>query len=264
MNDVDWQVVRYRDDYRIFSNSKEVAEKIVKVLADILSDLNMHFNTKKTGLVSDIIESAIKPDKVYWNSRVPIIMPKIWDGKYRRVNYQLTLQKHLLEILWLSKKFPNSGSISKALTSFAKRLDQQKAIEESIMPLVSIVADIISKNPKAIAPGVGVLSKILLKGQQEPSKSAEIVSKITTKLEDTPNLEYLDVWLQRLSILSGSELTFSGRICNAVKNLNNTIWDSSFVRANITLPPIIDEVKLQELKPEISTEVFDVFSDYGA
>lgn len=264
LNDVDWQVVRYRDDYRIFSNSKEVAEKIVKVLADILSGLNMHFNTKKTGLVSDIIESAIKPDKVYWNSRVPIIMPKIWDGKYRRVNYQLTLQKHLLEILWLSKKFPNSGSISRALTSFAKRLDQQKAIEESIMPLVSIVADIISKNPKAIAPGVGVLSKILLKGQQEPSKSAEIVSKITTKLEDTPNLEYLDVWLQRLSILSGSELTFSGRICNAVKNLNNTIWDSSFVRANITLPPIIDEVKLQELKPEIPTEVFDVFSDYGA
>jgi hypothetical protein len=36
------------------------------------------------------------------------------------------------------------------------------------------------------------------------------------------------------------------------------------VRANITLPPIIDEVKLQELKPEIPTEVFDVFSDYGA
>lgn len=105
INDADWQVVRYRDDYRIFSNSKEVAEKIVKVLSDVLLGINMHFNTKKTGLVSDIIESAIKPDKVYWNSRVPIIMPKVWDGKYRRVNYQLTLQKHLLEILWLSKNF---------------------------------------------------------------------------------------------------------------------------------------------------------------
>ena len=135
--------------------------------------------------------------------------------------------------------------------------------KQLIMPLVSIVADIISKNPKAIAPGVGVLSKILLKGQEEPSKSAEIVSKITTKLENTPNLEYLDVWLQRLSILSGSELTFSGKICNAVKDPNYTIWDSSFVTANIVLPPIIDEAKLQELKPEISTEVFDVFSEYN-
>ncbi|WP_244880261.1 RNA-directed DNA polymerase [Lactiplantibacillus fabifermentans] len=94
LNDVDWQVVRYRDDYRIFSNSKEVAERVVKSIADILSGLNMHFNTKKTGLVSDIIESAIKPDKVYWNARVPIIMPKIWDGKYHRVDYQLTLQKN--------------------------------------------------------------------------------------------------------------------------------------------------------------------------
>lgn len=264
ISDLDWLVVRYRDDYRIFSNSKEVAEKILKTIADILSGLNMHFNIKKTGLVTDIIESAIKPDKVYWNSRVPIIMPKVWDGKYRRVNYQLTLQKHLLEILWLSKKFPNSGSVSKALTSFAKRLDQQKSIDESIMPLVSIVAEIVSKNPKAIASGVGVLSKLLLKGHTELSKSADIVSKITKKLENTPNLEYLDVWLQRLSLLSGSEPTLSGKMCNAVRDHDYSIWDSSFIRIKMNLPSIIDETKIQAIKPEISTEIFDVFSDYDA
>lgn len=264
LTSVDWLVVRYRDDYRIFSNSKEVAEKIVKTLADVLSGLNMHFNTNKTGLVSDIIESAIKPDKVYWNSRIPIIMPRLWDGKNFRVNYQLTLQKHLLEIFWLSKKFPNSGSVSKALTSFAKRLDRQKSIDESIMPLVSIVADIVSKNPKAIAQGVGVLSKILLKGHTERGRSAEVVSKITKKLENTPNLEYLDVWLQRLSLLSGSEPVLSGKLCNAVKDHDYSIWNSSFIHAKMELPSIIDEAKIQALRPEISTDVFDVFSDYGA
>lgn len=258
INDMKWLVVRYRDDYRIFANSKEIAEKIVKTIADILSDLNMHFNIKKTGFVSDIIESAIKPDKIYWNSRVPIIMPKIWDGKNRRVNYQLTLQKHLLEILWLSKKFPNSGSINKALTSFAKRLDEQ----ESILPLVSIVADIVSKNPKAIASGIGVLSKLLMKGHTDPNASAEIVSKITKKLENTPNLEYLDIWLQRLSLLSESEPRFFGGMCSVVVDHEYSIWDSSFIRTEMNLPSIIDEKKIQLLKPEISTEVFDVFSDY--
>lgn len=132
------------------------------------------------------------------------------------------------------------------------------------MPLVSIVADVVSKNPKAIAPGVGVLSKLLLKGQTKLSASAEIVSKITKKLENTPNLEYLDIWLQRLSLLSGSEPTFSGRMCEVVKDHDYSIWDSSFIRSKMNLPSIIDEAKIQELKPEISTEIFDIFNDYDA
>ncbi|WP_225352460.1 RNA-directed DNA polymerase [Lacticaseibacillus nasuensis] len=102
----DWHIIRYRDDYRVFSNSKETAEQVVKTLSDVLVDLNMHFNSKKTGITSEIIESAIKPDKIYWNSKIPVIMPIIFDGKRKNVQYQLTLQKHLLEILWLSKKIP--------------------------------------------------------------------------------------------------------------------------------------------------------------
>lgn len=42
----DYQIIRYRDDYRIFSNSREIAEKIVKTLAEVLAELNMHFNQK--------------------------------------------------------------------------------------------------------------------------------------------------------------------------------------------------------------------------
>lgn len=43
----DFKIIRYRDDYRIFSNSKELSEKILRKLSDVLSDLNMHFNSKK-------------------------------------------------------------------------------------------------------------------------------------------------------------------------------------------------------------------------
>ena len=260
--DGEWSVIRYRDDYRIFANSKETAEHVIKTISDILSELNMHFNTKKTKLVSDIIESAIKPDKIYWNARMPIIMPKVWDGKYRRVNYQLTLQKHLLEILWLSRKFPNSGSISKALTGFAKRLDECKAIRESVLPLVSIVADLISNNPKAIAPGVGVLSKLLMKGSDDTISTVEVVGKITKKLENTPNLEYLDIWLQRLSLVSNSNQEFQNGLCQSVVDSEYSIWDSSFIKGSLKLPSIVNREKIKELKSEIDTDVFDVFSDY--
>lgn len=47
----DYQIIRYRDDYRIFSNSREIAEKIVKTLAEVLAELNMHFNQKKHQIV---------------------------------------------------------------------------------------------------------------------------------------------------------------------------------------------------------------------
>lgn len=95
-----YKVIQYRDDYRIFSNSKEEVEMIVKVLADVLSDLNMHFNSKKTNFSQDIINLAIKPDKIYWDSKSFLIQE----------DSNLTLQKKLLQIFELGNKFPSSGS----------------------------------------------------------------------------------------------------------------------------------------------------------
>jgi len=262
MNITNWSVIRYRDDYRIFSNSKEIADQVVKVLADVLSDLNMHFNINKTGITTEIIESAIKPDKVYWNSKIPIIMPSVENKDKKLINYQLTLQKHLLEILWLSKKYPNSGSINKALTGLARRLDGLKQIKEPVLPLISIIADIISNNPKVIPAGVGVLSKLILKGNIDTISSSKIVSQISLKLENTPNLNFLDIWLQRLMVQTDNSQRFTEKLCNAVTDSNYSIWDSSFVTANLQLPSIIDSEKVKSIKPEINTNVFDVFSMY--
>ncbi|KRK74262.1 hypothetical protein FD02_GL000862 [Lacticaseibacillus nasuensis JCM 17158] len=259
----DWHIIRYRDDYRVFSNSKETAEQVVKTLSDVLVDLNMHFNSKKTGITSEIIESAIKPDKIYWNSKIPVIMPIIFDGKRKNVQYQLTLQKHLLEILWLSKKYPNSGSITKALTAFARRLDGMDSINDQVLPLISIIADIVSHNPSAISSGIGVLSKLISKTQNDPVAVSQITDLIINKLQNTPNLNYLDVWLQRLTILSDKTKNFSEKLCVTVTNPDTSIWSSAFFSdKRICLPPIVDMDEVKSIKAEIATNVFDVFSDY--
>lgn len=41
----DFQIIRYRDDYKIFANSKEDTEKILKFLSVILYDLNLKLNS---------------------------------------------------------------------------------------------------------------------------------------------------------------------------------------------------------------------------
>lgn len=68
----DYYIIRYRDDYRIFSNSKEDIERIAFFLQEVLSGLNFQLNAKKTYLTEDVISESIKPDKRAYISGGPI------------------------------------------------------------------------------------------------------------------------------------------------------------------------------------------------
>ena len=64
----DYKILRYRDDYRIFSNSKEELEKIAMTLQTTLAKLNFQLNSSKTRLSEDIIENSVKADKLFYLS----------------------------------------------------------------------------------------------------------------------------------------------------------------------------------------------------
>ncbi|HCO1530159.1 TPA: RNA-directed DNA polymerase, partial [Escherichia coli] len=51
----DYKVVRYRDDYRIFSSSKDDLDKISKCLVEVLGEFGLDLNSRKTELHDDII-----------------------------------------------------------------------------------------------------------------------------------------------------------------------------------------------------------------
>jgi len=123
----DYKIIRYRDDYRIFTNNPQKAELIIKHITEILIDLNMRLNSKKTFISNNVVKSSIKPDKLYWNITK------------RRTNY---LQNHLLIIHELAEKFPNSGSLSKALTKFFNRIYKYEKIEKiAFHPLLHFIVD---------------------------------------------------------------------------------------------------------------------------
>lgn len=110
----DFKILRYRDDYRIFANNKETLDLIVKELSLVSAELNMHFNNAKTLVSNDIISSSIKTDKLYWLDYEPMMrLPHISN------------QKKLLMIYKLALKFPNTGSVKKALIDFRKLLSMK-------------------------------------------------------------------------------------------------------------------------------------------
>lgn len=99
----DYGILRYRDDYRIFTNNPFLAEQIAKELSEILSNNGLKLNADKTSASSDIIKSSLKLDKRYWISNKVITGNK---------------QKWLIQLYLLSEKFPNSGTIDTQMRNF--------------------------------------------------------------------------------------------------------------------------------------------------
>src|SRR5690625_5733748 len=60
----DFRILRYRDDYRIFSNNDNQAEEILKIISDKLREVGMKLGVSKTFLSKNVVEGSIKPDKL--------------------------------------------------------------------------------------------------------------------------------------------------------------------------------------------------------
>lgn len=166
----DYQIIRYRDDYRIFSNNPQNAELITKLLTEILIELGMRLNTQKTLASNNVVRDSIKPDKLYW----------ITAKKGAR-----NLQGHVLLIHNLSDKFSNSGNLNKALTKFRNRIKGIKEYNQNLEGLIRILVDIASKKPKTYPITSAILSK-LLSLIEKPETQERILKAILARFDKIP------------------------------------------------------------------------------
>lgn len=125
-----YEIIRYRDDYRIFCNEKDKLEQISYLLQKVLAKLNFSMNSKKTLLSSSIITDAMKPDKLAYIFNTPIKHTRRFqdeDGKWKsETEFDFSgLQKHLMFILLFSREHPDSGSVTTMLSDFQKRINRQ-------------------------------------------------------------------------------------------------------------------------------------------
>lgn len=114
-NITEYRILRYRDDYRIFVQSPNVGEQILKCLTEVLIGLGMKLNSGKTTGSQQVVASALKADKRAW---------------LRGRQSDQNLQKHLLVIHSHGIDHPNAGSLTIALTRYHERLSKYKRFQK--------------------------------------------------------------------------------------------------------------------------------------
>lgn len=249
----DYKIIRYRDDYRIFVNNPEVGRKIIKELTDVLSEIGMRLNSEKTKLSNDVIIDSIKADKLFWITNA-----------YKNNN----LEKQLLSLYFFSKKYPNSGTLTKELQKFYGRIEKRKSINRN-MVLISILVNIAFKNPKTYPVASAILSKLLTFEDCESKK--EIIEKMKVRFKKLPNIEHLELWLQRITLKINDGIVYDNNLCKKVSDASDSIeiWNSDWLNDEfkqiISSLKIIDQKEIENMQSTISNEevaVFDTKSYY--
>lgn len=112
-----YEILRYRDDYKVFANDKDLLERISYTLQHVLEGLNLRLNSAKTRISDSIITDSIKPDKLAYIYNTPIYNNKKqcdFDG----------IQKQLLFILQFGRQYPNCGQMRMLLSKLSTWIEE--------------------------------------------------------------------------------------------------------------------------------------------
>jgi RNA-directed DNA polymerase len=243
----DYQILRYRDDYRIFTNSSQDGERILKCITEVLIEIGMKLGAAKTKLSNSVVEASIKRDKIDWICRK---------------QSEKDFHKHLLIIHNHSTHHPNSGSLVRALSEYHKKVISIKTIYRPF-PIIGVLTDIAFHNPRVYPYFAAILSKILK--SLPPDQATNLVEKIKSKFDKLPNTGHVQLWLQRITHPFAPSLNFEEPLCNLVSGETSSIWNDGWIASQKLLSAIkseglIDHKKLSAVPPIISVEEISVFS----
>lgn len=248
---VDYFILRFRDDYRIFAKNEFDLKRILKIITEVLIELNFKLNSNKTLITDDIITNSIKKDK-----------ENVLVNNYIVEN---SIQKSLYNIRKLSILYPNSGSISKLLTKlYEKQIKKEKKEINYLEPIISILVDIMYRNPRTYAQGTMILSYILNPISDEDKE--KYVKLILQKFSNIPNTNYLEIWLQRMLINTKLIECFKGKLCKKIyeADADIKIWNNEWINTDIKIDEslIIDYNKIENINPIIEEKEVNPFVQY--
>ncbi len=219
-----YHILRYRDDYKIFTKDKSEAEKILKVLTETLINWNFKLSEKKTEVSENIIIDAIKKDKLHWNK---------YHSFFEKYAVKISIQKELLEILKLSQEYPHSGSILKALVSlYKRRITNLKTLPNDYRQIISIITEIMLKNPRTIDISVPIISKILELLEDDYLEINEIIKVIYNKVIARANSEFAEIWLVRLAKPYNIDINPKSKICQRIYDEKALIWGNLWIKGD--------------------------------
>lgn len=214
----DFRILRYRDDYRIFSNSDIQAEEILKLISDKLRLVGMRLGVAKTFISLNVVEGSIKPDKL-----AGIELSDLGDANAK------TLQKQLLRLHSFGRRFPNSGALRRLIGELHTKVIAQKVQPEDLDVQVAIAADIAVVSPLTFPAVAGILSHMI--SLAKPEAKIILWEKVCAKMRRVPNNGYLEVWLQRVikPTALGIEYESDEPICKIVNGEPSDLWNNDWI-----------------------------------
>ena len=226
------RILRYRDDYRIFANSDEQAEAVLKIVSDKLRAVGMRLGTSKTFSCRNVIEGSIKPDKLAGIEHQDL-----------GISNAKTIQKQLLRLHSFGQRFPNSGALRRLVGELHTNISTQDVAPEDLEVQVAIATDIAFVSPSTFPAVAGILSHLISLASSEDK--VYLWKKVYEKMARVPYNGYLEIWLQRVTQPKAVGITFNSKelICQIVNGASPNLWESRWVN-NELLKKALDVRKI--------------------
>ena len=284
-----YEIIRYRDDYRIFCSNREALEDISYILQQVLERLSFRMNSQKTKISDSIVTDAVKSDKLAYIYNTPIFNKKGVDFD--------SYEKHLLFILMFARQYSDSGSIKTMLSDIDKRLeewlhpqdkkketesilwgdvdlsddghlvktDQKKAQEPYYIPggsvraMSAICIQIALENVGCAHYALRIISR-MINSLKDMSEKQSIINLVYNKLCNQPNSDYNQLWLQNMTYTQDKKngtSPYSLRLCKLVMgNIKEPLWNNGWIRAefvqNMPIESIVNKETLKKVTPVIT------------
>jgi RNA-directed DNA polymerase len=100
--------------------------------------------------------------------------------------------------------------------------------KENVEVLISILTEIMFRNPRVIPQSVGIIS-ILLK-ELNIEKKIKVIDNIQNKLSSIPNIGFLEIWLQRLRYPIKKDNKFDNKLFKNVSGNHDSIWNIDWIK----------------------------------
>ena len=267
-----YEIIRYRDDYRIFCNNRDALEDISYILQKVLERLNFRMNSQKTKISDSIVTDAVKSDKLAYIYNTPIFNKKGVDFD--------SFEKHLLYILMFSRQYPDSGSVRTMLSDIDKRIeDYLKSLDEknaskaedwesvdlgdeakpakaegvfselktyhrskyipggSVRALSAVCTQIALENVGCAHYALRVISR-MIDSLNDMDEKRSIIDLVYHKLCNQPNSSYNQLWLQNMTYTQDKKQgtsPYTLRLCQLVAGQAvEPLWNNDWLRAEHT------------------------------
>jgi hypothetical protein len=249
--DQEYEIIRYRDDYRIFVNDLNFGNQITKHLTNVLSGMGLKLNDQKSSHSSDVVQGSVKKEKRYNFSH-----GKSFDN----------LRKKIYSIKLFADEHPNSGELKKKLDDYLKTIDKQDItdITEDLEVIISILVNIAYKNSRTYSIAVAIISK-LISGVDNREEQESLIMKIKEKFNRIPNTGLMNLWLQRFTVKLDRQIEYKEPICKVVQDESNgDPWKNDWIGSTDLMNAlenisIVDREQIEKMDPVISTEEVSVF-----